>query len=82
MYLAKWDPAHGMAWGGCVSIASQDWRAAFRSCSAGKEIAPGGNGTIAIKYAPANKATSTAHVTLTGRGGREEKLHSESFYCN
>jgi hypothetical protein len=52
------------------------------SCSAGKEIAPGETCTIAVKYAPANKATATAHVTLTGRGGREEKLHSGSFFCN
>jgi hypothetical protein len=52
------------------------------SCTEGKEIAPGETCTIAVKYAPANKGTSTAHVTLTGTGAREEKLHSETFYCN
>ena len=48
-------------------------------CSAGKEIAPGESCTIAIKYTPANKQISTAHVTLTGSGAREKQLHSESF---
>jgi hypothetical protein len=49
------------------------------SCSAGKEIAPGETCTIAIKYTPANKQISTAHVTLTGSGAHEKQLHSESF---
>jgi len=52
------------------------------SCSAGKEIAPGETCTIAVKYVPANKETSTAHVTLTGSGAREARLHSESFDSN
>ena len=52
------------------------------TCSAGKEIAPGETCTIAVKYAPANKGTATAHVTLTGTGAREEQMHSETFYCN
>lgn len=52
------------------------------TCSAGKEIVPGETCTIAVKYEPANKGTSTAHVTLTGSGSRDEHMHSEVFEGN
>jgi len=52
------------------------------TCSAGKEIVPGETCTIVVKYEPANKGTSAAHLTLTGSGSRDQHMHSEIFEGN
>ena len=52
------------------------------SCSSGKELLASGTCTIMVKYMPANRDNSAAHVTLTVSGTSEAQHHSETFDGN